>query len=210
MIRRVPRILEGCRKTAISIFVLFHFSAVILWIIPPYSEMIEQFTTADSLAGRLERGLMATLPMRGTEFGSRLIDAYIDLIGAHQYWDFFAPEIPRVHRYLSVCSSVQDLPETEGIACIGPLYRSFEGPVEDAARPHQGKRSRSYRLVENLMRLHRPELFEAFTMYWRKKQDPDAAGSTFLLLHEYTLQPGKRDVEQANKHRDEVIWIAPG
>ena len=36
-----------------------------------------------------------------------------------QYWDFFAPQSPRFHQYLSVCDSIITYPEQGKISCQG-------------------------------------------------------------------------------------------
>jgi hypothetical protein len=154
-------------------FVLLHFCALVAWIIPPYSGMIANSPHADSPARRLEQRLFAALSNAGGETRSFLTANYIDFLGAHQYWDFFAPETPRIHRYLEVCSEILESSDERRIQCINPLYRSFDGEIDQATHPHHGKRSRSFRLVENLYRLHRPDLLNAFTLYWRHKGSSD-------------------------------------
>ncbi len=209
MIRPGSRLLDRCRKAGISVFVLFHFWALIVWMIPPYSGMISDSPYPGSLAGRLERSLFYTLVPQDGGAASMLARHYIDLSGAYQYWDFFAPVPPRIHRYLQVCTKLLESPDKGRIGCIEPWYRSFDGDVDHAVRPHRGSRSRSFRLVENLIRLHRPDLLNAFTLYWRHKKPRDDKGQSFLLLHEFSLQPGRSESESATGRRDELIWIAP-
>ncbi|MGH8553415.1 MAG: hypothetical protein ACRERS_08975, partial [Methylococcales bacterium] len=169
-----------------------------LWIIPPYSEMIENAPLANSPVGLLERRLFRSLTPDASGFGARRVRNYIDWLGAHQYWDFFAPEIPRVHRYLEVCSDILEISESQRIECIDPLYQSFDGTIDQAELPHRGNASRSCRLVENPIRLNRPDLLDAFTRYWSHRKFPNESRTTFLLLHEFTLQPGAREIEPAN------------
>ncbi|MGH8553180.1 MAG: hypothetical protein ACRERS_07780 [Methylococcales bacterium] len=137
-----------------------------------------------------------------------MIRNYIDLLGAHQYWDFFAPQTPRIHRYLSVCGDILEASEHGRIECINPLYQSFAGDVDNVAQPHRGNRSRAFRLVENLFRLRHPVLLNAFTLYWAHKKYHTEPRTAFLLLHEFTLQPGGRNTKSARVWRDELIWIA--
>lgn len=197
------------RKAAISAFILIHFWAVTIWIIPPYSEMIEKSTYADSPAGQFEQKLAALLTGADGEFGSILARNYVDLIGAHQYWDFFAPDAPLFHRYLSVCSDILESKGTTRIECINPLYQSFAGDLDHVTQSHHGDRSRSFRLVENLLRLKRMDLLNAFTRYWSQKKYPDESRTAFLLLHEFSLQPGRPEPESGSTRRDELIWFAP-
>lgn len=203
--RRTHRV----RKIAIPAFVLFHFWALIAWIIPPYSDMIAKSLRADRPAGRLERQIFEAFTVTDNGSLSVLARNYIDLLGAHQYWDFFAPASPRVHRYLSVCSNIRESPENGTIDCIEPLYRSFEGNLDNAARSGQSRRSRSFRLVENLLRLHRADLMNAFTQYWLHQRNSGATGTAFLLLHEFTLPAAGPNLASVTRRRDEVIWIVP-
>ncbi len=208
MTRANFRMADRTRKIAIPAFVLFHFWALIAWIIPPYSDMVAKAPRTDSPIGRLERQIVKALTAKDGGVVSVLARNYIDLIGAHQYWDFFAPDSPRVHRYLSVCSNIRESPEIGTMDCIEPLYQSFEGNLNNAAQLYQPRRSRSFRLVENLLRLPRPDLMNAFTLHWHQRKS-DATGTAFLLVHEFTLQAGSPSLVFANKRRDEVVWIVP-
>ncbi|MCI0655210.1 MAG: hypothetical protein L0Y39_12135 [Methylococcaceae bacterium] len=200
--------LEQFRKATISAFILFHFCALMLWILPPYSEMIAKAPHTGSPVRQFEPHLFAALTAPDDGPVSNLVGNYIDILGAYQYWDFFAPETPRIHRYLSVCTDIFDAFEPGRIECINPLYQSYEGDVDHAAQAHHGNRSRSFRLVENQFRLKRPDLLNAFTRYWLHKKYPDQPRTAFLLLHEFTLQPGSRDTKSESRRRDELIWIA--
>lgn len=195
------------RKALIAGFVWIHFAAVIAWILPPYSEMVANSAHADHLAGRIEKRLFTLLSPKAEGPISGFVQSYVNVLGAHQYWDFFAPEIPRIHRYLEVCTEILESPNDGRIQCIGPLYQSFEGKIDQAAQPHRGKQSRSFRLVENLYRLHRPDLLNAFTLYWRRKNKSERNARSYLVLHEFMLGPGSRDSMPGR--RDELLWIAP-
>lgn len=195
---------ERIRRIAIPAFVILHFAALTLWILTPYSEIIARSPLADNPVGRWEQDFFEWLNRQNHGIGSALAQNYVDWIGAHQYWDFFAPSIPRVHRYLSVCAEIREIPERPRINCLEPLYQSFQGNRANAARPHQGEGSRSFRLVENLWRLNRPDLWDAFTSYWRAQRDPGPEHA-FLLLHEFTLQAGTADFEG----EDKLIWMTP-
>jgi hypothetical protein len=197
------------RKGAISALILFHFCALTLWILPPYSEMIAHSAHAGTLPGRFEQMISHALTPRDGGPVSILSRTYVDLFGLHQYWDFFAPGSVRIHRYLSVCAEIRESPAGKIIECIEPVYQSFDGGVEDAAKPHHGNRSRSFRLVENLIRLNRPDLLDAFSLYWQKKRQPEKDGTVYLVLHEFTLRAGRGNPASRIARRDELIWIAP-
>ncbi|MGH8548021.1 MAG: hypothetical protein ACRERU_05375 [Methylococcales bacterium] len=198
-----------CRKAAISVFVILHFCALIVWMIPPYAGMVIDSPHAGSLTVRIEQRLFRALAPDDGGVVAILTRNYIDLLGAYQYWDFFAPDTPRIHRYLSVCTDILESRDKRHIECLDPVYQSFEGNIEDAAHAHHGNRSRAFRLVENLFRLRRPDLMNAFTLYWRHQKHFDAAGRSYLLLHEFTLRPDSLDAKSTSGSRDELIWVAP-
>ena len=198
-----------CRILVISTFVILHFCALIAWIALPYSGMMDSAPHADSPARSIEKILFDALRPKDGGTVSNLLRKYVDFLGAYQYWDFFAPLALRVHRYLSVCGEILESSGNRQIKCMDPLYQSFDGKLGEAAKSHHGDRSRSFRLVENLVRLDRPDLLDAFTMYWRNKKQRDNSERTFLLLHEYTLTPGVPNARSETQGRDELIWVSP-
>lgn len=208
MIGLNSQIINHCRTVVISAFVILHFCALVAWIAPPYAAMMDSTLDANSATRRFEHMLFAALRPKNGEVVSNLLRKYIDFLGVYQYWDFFAPTAPRIHRYLSVCGEILMSSENRHIKCLDPLYQSFDGNLNKTAESHRGERSRSFRLVENLVRLDRPDLMDAFTMYWRNKQHRDQTKRTFLLLHEYTLYPGSPNVEREILRRDELIWVS--
>ena len=201
------------RKIAISVFIAFHFWAIITWVISPYSNLImtepESDHESDHFAGRFEKRIFTVIRAPENGFVSRLVGDYVNLIGAYQYWDFFAPHSARIHRYLSICRTIKEYPEDARIDCIEPIYRSFDGNPEHLEQSHDGKRSRSFRLVENLLRLHRAEFLDAFMLYWRPEHLARDFEPDYLLLHEFTLWPDGIHAKQTSNRRDEVIWILP-
>ena len=200
---------EAYRKIGISVFILFHFWALTIWVLSPYSSMVLAGPEINHPAGRIEKPIFKTLRAREDGVVSQLIGHYVNLIGAHQYWDFFAPHSARIHRYLSICREIREYPDGARIDCIEPIYRSFDGHPENLIHSHDGYRSRSYRLVENLLGVRRTDLFDALLLYWRRQQIPSDSGTAYLLLHEFTLWPDGIHANRTNKRRDELIWIVP-
>ena len=67
------------KNTLIVVFCVFHMTAIAWWTLP--------------------------LSLNNNNPLTHLLSAYIDLTGNQQYWDFFAPQSPKYHQYLSVCSN---------------------------------------------------------------------------------------------------------
>lgn len=171
--------------------------------------MMDNSPNSGNPARRFERLFFNVLNPNNNKPLTKFLRNYVDFLGAHQYWDFFAPDTPIIHRYLSVCDEIHESLEKPLIQCLKPLYQSYNGSLDDAGRSHHGERSRSFRLVENIFRLDQPELLAAFTEYWRNKMPGRASISTFLLLHEYTLYPGLAEKSLKTSRRDELIWVSP-
>ena len=202
---------QSLRKTAISLFFVIHVGALIFWVFPPYSDLVLDEQNGRGSIWNIERHIFSWFKNTQNHTISRILNVYIDLIGAHQYWDFFAPEAPTLHRYIRVCPEIIVIPGDDQIGCLNPLYKSYDGTLLVAIRSFSGVRSRSFRLTENLIRLQRQDLFESFTRYWWN-ENAETTGSrssqVFLVLTEYYLYPQKALLPQYGR-KDTVVWITP-
>ena len=197
------------RTAAVSTFVPLHFIIITLWILPPYSQLLEADKQTTGPARRIEAAIGSFLMNDKLGPLHKAARAYVDLVGAHQYWDFFAPDVPRTHRYLRVCSGIRETSRPKRIDCTETLYQSYHGELNQIIDPHQGRDSRPFRLIESLIRLHRPELLDAFTNHWQSGEDGNHRGRLFLLLHEFGLAPvGKKESSDSSR-QDEVLWMIP-
>jgi hypothetical protein len=72
-------------------------------------------------------------------------------------------------------------------------------------------RSRWYRLTENLVNLENPRLLEAFTQYYRSQQHGYNAASApvQLVLHQFELHLGLKDLPRAGYRVDKLLWVTP-
>ncbi len=199
--------LERIRKGTIVTFIIFHLIALIFWVFPPYSAAVLDEPKPNDIIPLLERHLFSGLQHLQTTATPRLFNAYIDLIGMHQYWDFFAPNAPTQHRYLRVCKSITQHPESNLIDCGTLLYKSYHGKLADTIKPHLGRRSRSFRLTENLTHLRRADLLEAFTRHWTlpDQQNPEI----YLVVSEFALNINQENDNDTPQRYDEVIWLWP-
>ncbi len=204
--------LQSLRKAAISLFFVLHIGALIFWVFPPYSDLVLDEQNGRDSVLNIEQPIFSWFKNSQNHPIPSLLNAYIDLIGAHQYWDFFAPEAPTVHRYLRVCSEIIVKPGDDWIGCINPLYKSYDGSLLAAIRSFDGARSRSFRLTENLVRLQRQDLFESFARYWwnqNTKREGVRNTEIFLVLTEYPLHPQKSLLPLQYGRKDTVVWIYP-
>ena len=198
---------EPLRRTAIGVFVLFHFAALIFWVFPPYAPMIQNEPQSGNPLKQFERQVFDNLQQLQKKPVPQLFRVYIDFIGMHQYWDFFAPSAPKVHRYLRVCGSITQETASDQIECPILFYKSYNGCLRESTKPHLGHNSRSYRFTENLLLLQRDDLFQAFTGYWGTHHS--TTPESYLIVSEFILAPGRQRTQLEPKRRDEVIWIWP-
>ena len=211
--------LQSLRKIAISLFFVLHTSALILWVFPPYSDLVLDEQNGRGFVPNIEQHIFSWFKNSQNHAFPGLLNAYVDLIGAHQYWDFFAPEVPKVHRYLRVCPEIIVVLDDDRIGCINPLYKSYDGTLFEAIHSFNGARSRSFRLTENLVRLQRQDLFESFTRYWwneKTNQKKVRYNQVFLVLTEYPLvlteyplHPKTFSPPPEYGRKDSVVWITP-
>ncbi len=198
------------RKILVSAFVIFHFSAVTLWVFWPYAEQFSKDSSQKTPFAALERGVLEKIRSLDDAPVFRLVDFYINTLGLHQYWDFFAPQTPRVHRYLRVCRHISLDPESKLIACKQPLYKSYRGTLGDAVHSFDGLNSRDFRFTENMVRLHRLNFYEKFLKYWHDHAHTGSEtkrSEIYAIISEFELQPDSRPNSAGSIRRDEVVWM---
>lgn len=135
----------------------------------------------------------------------QLVTHYIDYAGLHQYWDFFAPDAPVSYRLLRVCTRVGKNTQPGHLQCPHPSYQSFSGDLDAEPASFVIDNSRDFRLVENLSRLNRPELYEQFLRYWLNNTSPlehSAPATAYAVISTYGVRPGKQPVRT-----DEIVWL---
>jgi hypothetical protein len=137
------------------------------------------------------------------------LKSYIDATGSQQYWDFFAPQSPRFHQYLSICNGGIIVPDQENIICAGSLLFSNLGDDYKTFSAFGSNRSRMYRLTENLIKLNEPLLLSAFTSYYRKHANITVADNskTRLIMHQFELNPNLKELPKYGYRSDKVLWV---
>jgi hypothetical protein len=191
------------KNQCIPLFCLLHMIAIFWWTLPhSFGGMV----VSNVEQGSLEEHLFKWLNLDENSTISSLLIDYIDLTGSQQYWDFFAPQSPKFHQYLSVCNSFTTDPQQGKIACQGQAL--FSNLTTDFAtfKPFSSDRSRLYRLTENLINLEDPLLLDAFTNYYRSHQSNKTA---YLILHRFELHPELKDLPQSGYRMDTILWSAP-
>ena len=152
------------KKLWIPAFCLLHMIAIFWWTLPTsFGSMVDANVSQVSLEARLFKWL--SLDENST--ASAFLIAYIDVTGSQQYWDFFAPQSPKSHQYLSVCDSVITDPQQGKITCQGQILFSNLDADFATFRQFGSDRSRLYRLTENLINLEDTLLLKTFTNYYR-------------------------------------------
>ncbi|MCH9696786.1 MAG: hypothetical protein K0U68_01665 [Gammaproteobacteria bacterium] len=159
--------IQSFRQAAITIFCVFHFLSVSWWAFPnSFAQFALQQDKVTGWFYDLEKHFFEWhKEIRGSSI-IQVFESYVNLTGAHQYWDFFAPESPRIAHVVTVCLGVQNNSAMSQINCSGnALYNSHDGNLTDVVQPLHGHRSRSYRFVENLVTMDQQWL-DQFMNYW--------------------------------------------
>ena len=169
------------KNTLIVVFCVFHMTAIAWWTLP--------------------------LSLNNNNPLTHLLSAYIDLTGNQQYWDFFAPQSPKYHQYLSVCNSLDTDKTTGEINCAGTaLFSNLKHNDE----PYSvfSNTSRYYRLTETLINQNNPDLFKAFAQYYSTHQADTVThpSATQLVGHQYELYPDLKDLPHAGYRTDTILW----
>ena len=195
------------KKLFIPAFCLLHITAIFWWTLPhSFGGMVAANPQQNTLEARLFKWMM----LDDNSWAYAFLQKYIDVTGSQQYWDFFAPQSPKFHQYLSVCDSIIAYPAQGKIACKGQaLFSNLNDDFETFKR-FGSDRSRWYRLTENLVNLEEPQLQEAFTQYYRTHQRSYVADSApaQLVLHQFELYPGLKDLPKSGYRMDKILWIS--
>lgn len=196
------------KKQLIPVICVFHCCAIFWWTVPySFGNLLfapDQHNTFGS--SRQKWVMLADNPrVEG------LLKTYINITGNQQYWDFFAPHSVRFHQYLSVCEAVTFSPDQEKIICNGqPLFSNLEHDL-DQFQGCGSKRSRLYRLTENLIKLKDPALLSAFTSYYRPipLHQHHTGRTAHLIAHQYELHPEFNDLPRAGYRFDTILLSSP-
>ncbi len=131
---------------------------------------------------------------------------YIDLIGAYQYWDFFAPVSPRTIHFLTVCTKISMRPELHRIDCNGNvLFKSYNGTLEDALHSHDGKRSRSFRFTENFINFD-DHFQNLFINYWsQKNRELNGSEHIYVIDHQFQIKTDDTGIPRELERIDQLI-----
>jgi hypothetical protein len=195
------------KKIFIPILCLFHMSAILWWNLPhSFGGMVAENSHQTTLITKVFKSLR----FPENSWPSILLTNYIDITGSQQYWDFFAPQSPKFHQYLSVCNGLYTDKKSGEINCIGPrLFSNLTTPVETFAIFKNS--SRYYRLTETLINLDDPKLFQAFTQYYQTHQVNDFSinKSAQLLMHQFELYPDLKDMPKSGYRIDKILWENP-
>jgi hypothetical protein len=197
------------KKLLVSTFCLFHFVVISWWTLPhSFGGMV-----AANDRGTLEAKLLKSMALDDNPKLNSLLQWYINATGSEQYWDFFAPQSPRFHQYMSVCDALIAYPEQGKIACKGkPLFSNLDEDLDNnlaAFKRFGSYRSRLYRLTENLANLEEPQLLKAFTQYYRTYQSSNIADShkAQLVLHQFELHPELKNLPKAGYRMDKILFV---
>lgn len=196
------------KKWLLTLFCLFHMLALSWWTLPHgFGAMV----LSEAKPQALEYKLFKQLDRLETTGLPSVFEAYINLTGSQQYWDFFAPNSPRFHQYLSLCPAIAAYPEQGNISCQGKPW--FSSLPDDAAkfRLFGSDRSRLYRLTENLINLDDSGLLTAFAKYYRsrKLKKADSNVPAYLIAHQFELHPELSDLAKAGYREDKLLLTLP-
>ena len=102
------------KKWLIPALCLLHMTAIFWWSLPhSFGGMV----VANAGQAPLEARLFKWMMLDENSWAYSFLQNYIDVTGSQQYWDFFAPQSPRLNQYLSVCDSIIAYPDQGKIAC---------------------------------------------------------------------------------------------
>jgi hypothetical protein len=188
------------KKLFVFAYCLLHMIAITWWALPhSFSGMVATNVGQDSLEARLFSWMQV-------DDNSRLywiLQRYIDVTGSQQYWDFFAPQSPKYHQYLSVCDVMISYPDEGKIACKDkPLFSNLDDDFTNF-KLFGSYRSRLYRLTENMANLEEPLLLAAFTKYYQNQR-----ASAHLVLHQFELHPKLEELPKVGYRMDKLLWIS--
>ncbi len=192
------------KKIVIPVFCVFHMTAIAWWTLPrSFAGMVAENHNQITL----ETNLFKWFNFTEKNWPSIILTRYIDITASQQYWDFFAPQSPKFHQYLSVCSSLDTDKSSEEINCAGATLFSNLKPNMDTYAFFSSS-SRYYRLTETLINQNNPELFKAFTHYYLTHQANNFSNksSSQLVLHQFELYPDLKELSKAGYRTDTILW----
>jgi hypothetical protein len=185
--------------------------AAITWWTLPHS--FGGMVVAENNDDGFETKLFKAMILDGYPTITTFLENYIDATGSQQYWDFFAPQSPKYHQYLSVCRAIIADPDQGKISCKdNPLFTNLDDGLEsnaDRFKAFGSDRSRLYRLTENLVKLEEPELLNAFTRYFHASEQGklQANAGYHLILHQFELHPELKALPKSGYRMDKVLLI---
>ena len=87
----------------IPAFCLLHMTAIFWWALP---HSFGCMVMANAGQATLEAKLFKWMMLEDISWACAFLQSYIDVRGSQQYRDFFAPQSPKFHQYLSACNSI--------------------------------------------------------------------------------------------------------
>ncbi len=203
---------QRIKNWLIPFFCLIHMAAISWWTLPhSFGGMVVAEKNDNGFETKLFKGMMLVDKPTITTF----LENYIDATGSQQYWDFFAPQSPKYHQYLSVCQTIIADPGQGEISCKDkPSFSNLDDGLEnsgDLFKVFGSGRSRLYRLTENLVKLEEPELLNAFTRYFHASEQGklQAKVGYHLILHQFELHPELKALAKAGYRMDKVLLVFP-
>ena len=192
------------KKTLIPVFCVFHMTAIVWWTLPhSFSGIVLEASDPTSL----ETKLLNWFKLTDKDWPNRLFSTYIDITGNQQYWDFFAPQSPKLHQYLSVCNSLYTDTPSEEINCKGSvLFSNLK--TNFTAFAFISDSSRYYRLTETLINQNDLALFRAFSHYYATHPANHSLDKplAYLVAHQFELFPDLKDLPKAGYRTDKILW----
>ncbi len=188
----------------IVIFCIFHITAIAWWTLPhSYADLVSENPDQTYL----EYKLFEWLRIPNNSQLSHLFSHYINVTGSQQYWDFFAPQSPKFHQYVSVCTGLDINKASGAINCAGTtLFSNLKH--NDTNYKVFSDSSRYYRLTETLINQNDPKLFKAFSHYYLTHQADNFSNTsaTEIILHQFELYPDLKDLPNTGYRTDTILW----
>ena len=192
------------KKIVIPIFCLFHMTAIVWWTLPhSFAGMVAE----NNKQTIIETKLFKWLNFAENSWLSILLTRYIDITASQQYWDFFAPQSPKFHQYLSVCNDLFTNIQATEINCKGAtLFSNLKDNINSFSI--FSDTSRYYRLTETLINLNDPALLEAFSNYYASHHTHNLPNNNHiqLLAHQFELYPDLKELPKAGYRTDKILW----
>jgi len=192
------------KKFFIPVLCLLHMTALFWWTLPhSFQGMIAE----DIQQTTIEAKIFKWLGFAENTWPALFLNHYIDITASQQYWDFFAPQSPRFHQYLSVCNAINTDNKSGEISCKGSVLFSNLKSDFDTFKLFSNS-SRYYRLTETLINLNDPELLQAFTKYYQSHPSQGFSNnvSVQLLVHQFEMYPDLKEIPKSGYRIDKILW----